>query len=180
MKKKLFALAIIATTLFSLNASAQRTSLPKPGTPLKSEMKEGLRDNQVCCAIPDDRGRAFASPMDAMLQGIDLTEAQQKQIAKLKAERRKQHDKQRDKADKQRDKQRQDRRKSAEQMDKEMKKILTPAQYAQWEANKKAFDGKKGPKGQKGPKACKKGKKGPKGGKKGPKGPKGQKNFGRD
>lgn len=129
MLKKIFAFAIIAMVgaAFSLNAQqpVAKQYQVKEGEALKvQEVKAQQRLNPVC--LTDVRPGKGCD----LFQGLNLSDEQKAKIQKLS-----------DKENKERGEK---RRKAFEKRDKEMKKILTPAQYEQYKSNLKAKgDGKR-------------------------------------
>lgn len=128
MKKKLFAIAIIALTLCSFSLNAQQ---PQANNNLQIQESSVARPGTYRIHKYDGPAMMSAAKKnsEACLKGIDLTAEQKSKIEKLHKENRKKHDKQREKSAK-------ERKKNSEKMDKEMKKILTPQQYAQYKSNK--------------------------------------------
>lgn len=130
MTKKIYALALIALTLGTASAFAQKT-YRNPGCKLETTVS-----NQVPCVSAE---RADVTPamrpdcrQDRLLKGIELTAEQKAKVEELKQNSRKERDAQMEKARKKAEK-------KMEKRDKEMKKILTPAQYEQYKANAKAM-----------------------------------------
>lgn len=130
MTKKIYALALIALTLGTASAFAQKT-YRNPGCKHETTVSK-----QVPCVSVE---RADVTPatrpdcrQDRLLEGIELTAEQKAKVEELKQNSRKERDAQMEKARKKAEK-------KMEKRDKEMKKILTPAQYEQYKANAKSL-----------------------------------------
>lgn len=125
MKQKILSFAIIAASLVSLSAYAQKPghSLGRKPVLCEASIKPGAVNKDFKCVMPPRHQNPLA--------GIELTPEQQKKVDALRDKRHKE-------MDKARDKQRKEMKKRGDKMDKEMKKILTPEQYARYESNKAA------------------------------------------
>ena len=138
MKKKILAVVLAAFTFGFVSANAQNDN----GNSVKQE--QTCNEGKKCCKDKKEGkrggkkdgkkgGRHEAAKVKAErmnpLYGIELTADQQKKVDNLRAER---------KAKKEQSKQlaKEERQKQNEAYDAEMKKILTPAQYEQYQANK--------------------------------------------
>lgn len=106
-----------------------------PGTPAERcfppapPCTESCPATQTCPNAPAPTRKKAAPRRVSPLAGIELTAGQQAKLASLKSKHRKEADKLAAKIKKQ-------KAKNAAAYEKEMKKILTPEQYAQYQANK--------------------------------------------
>lgn len=133
MIKKIFAIAIIAIGIGTSATFAQTTTTTRPlieakgvkVTPAQVPVREGIKE--VCGNTPCDM-RIF--------EGITLTAEQKERLRKLDEKALKERDKQRDKISKDRDKIMRER-------DKQIKEILTPEQYKQYQTNMEKFKGER-------------------------------------
>lgn len=111
-----------------------------PAAPCCRPTRDGRGPEGGCtesCARPTKDGRG------CFLKGIELTVDQKAKIEKLQAKQKEKAEKAREKASKEQKKAREkaakEQKKSRDDFDKEMKKILTPEQYAQYQANRQAM-----------------------------------------
>lgn len=123
MIKKIFAVAVIALTSLSFNAMAQGQKAGKklPGN-VKMEQRAHRGDMRV----------AEFEKID-LFKDITLTSEQKAKVDKLRDKEHKERGEAKEKASK-------ERKQRMEKHDKELKKILTPDQYKQYSANKKALE----------------------------------------
>ncbi len=138
MKQKFLTLALIAASIFSAAPvlDAQNINNGRQECVRNGKVCNIKADNTSMRAICIDNDECYRRPGSdrscSLMKGITLTPEQKKKVEAYEEKMRKQYKKQREKA-------RDDRKKYAEKSDKEIKKILTPEQYRQYEANKAAL-----------------------------------------
>lgn len=138
MKQKILAIAIIAASLFSLNAAARDHSAKQLKSRAEKNLKACANKEDMKCHRPfeADQNLKRSMPKTSAMSGITLTADQQKKLDSLKEKNRKE-------AQKSREKRAKEKKEQAEKMDKEMKKILTAEQYAKYQANKQQMKNEK-------------------------------------
>lgn len=130
MLKKVYALTLIAAACLGGSAFAQSLKAdPKTNLTLKQECPTDI-GKCVRADLPCVQANPICNP--ALMRGIELTAEQKAKLDKFADKEAKERAKTREKAAK-------DRKAFAEKRDKELKKVLTPAQYEQYKANKKAL-----------------------------------------